>query len=160
MNFVDFQKHFKNNTNKDIDKNNIDAKCLNKNINPNKNSNNNDIKQSKINCDYEKIDNNTYNLENKNNYNENIKNNADNFNKLNDDIEDFTKNYNKLFTKYSDLSTSELSNELFKQFAINKANGMTNKDLDNLFASIVPFLDEDSKNNISKLVEELKSDNT
>lgn len=61
---------------------------------------------------------------------------------------------------YSNLSEEELNSELYKQFSKNKQNGMQNSDLDALIEVALPYLEEQQRQSILNLVEELKNANT
>ena len=71
--------------------------------------------------------------------------------------DNYEKKAEDLYDKYKDMSQGDLMNELMAQVANQKSNGTFNyNQLENSVQQVLPFLNEEQKNNLLTILQKLK----
>ena len=71
--------------------------------------------------------------------------------------DNYEKKAEDLYEKYKDMSQGDLMNELMAQVANQKSNGTFNyNQLENSVQQVLPFLNEEQKNNLLTILQKLK----
>lgn len=81
-----------------------------------------------------------------------------NFDNLSEkEYENLTNKYNEFANDYGNLGENQIKDMIKEQLLINKQKGMKVEDIENIYKTMEPMLDDESKNLIKQLIEEMKN---